>query len=656
MEKQPIARSARSAVFGALLALAGSTLAAREAAGELLVGKLALHRCASAAPWCAVLERPLDPSGAVAGTVPVYFEYYPHTAPAAAAGTLVATEGGPGYPATDSRAEYLALFGPLRPRYDVLIMDNRGTGRSGAINCKELQNAAALTEGDIGACGRSLGAAAPLYSTALAADDLAGVLDALAIERVSLYGDSYGSYFAQVFALRHGARLRALVLDGADPLDGPDFPWYPHYAPAMRDKFNLACARSPACAALGGSSLDHIAPALELLRSHPFEATVRDGAGRTLQLGVNATALAIVMFGGSPALSTVRETDAAARAFTAGDTAPLLRLMAETAGSVDGRDPTRNPAIFSAGLAAAVSCLDPPQIFDMYLPPAQRLAARDAAIAARRAEAPATYAPFTLDEYRAMPLDYAFIDQCVEWPATTGSPPSPLRFSAASYPDTPVLIISGELDDMTPVADGEAAAGHFRRAHHVVIANSFHVNALPQARSACGAHLVQRFLERLATGDERCARLVPAVRLVPAFARHANELAAARALPGNRAGSESLRVVTAALLTAEDAIARAAENGAGKGAGLRGGSFTASATRGGYRLVLHELRWSEDVSASGRIEWPGRTGIVRAILFLESPAGSGTVELSWPEGVGDAHATARGRLGGRTLAARASAP
>jgi hypothetical protein len=189
-----------------------------------------------------------------------------------------------------------------------------------------------------------------------------------------------------------------------------------------------------------------------------------------------------------------------------------------------------------------------------------------------------------------------------------------------------------------------------------VIANSFHVNALPGARSACGAQLVRRFMETLATGDESCARTVPPVRLVPAFARRAHELAPARALPGNRAGTETLRIVTAALLTAEDAIARAAENGPGKGIGLRGGTFTASATRGGYRLLLHELRWTEDVSASGRIESPVRTGVVHAMLFLESPAGSGTVELSWPEGVSDAHATARGRLGGRTVAARGAAP
>jgi len=668
VNKQSALRRSRCVLAGALIAQAAlcwcgaRVLAAVPQAAPppgdatLTVGQVTLKRCAPARQWCGTLVRPLDPRGVVPGTIPVYFEYYPHRGPGPAAGTLVATEGGPGYPATDSRDSYLAMFGALRKRYDVVIMDNRGTGRSGAIDCKELQSAPALTEGNIGGCGRSLGASAPFYSTALASDDLAAVLEALGVSRVGLYGDSYGSYFAQVFALRHADRLRALVLDGADPLDGPDFAWYPHYAPAMRDKFNLACARSGACAAVGGTSLDHIAPALERLRAHPFEAAVRYGDGRTLKVTASATALAIVMFGGAPALSSVRETDAAARAFTAGDTQPLLRLMAETAASVDSRDPTRNPVIFSSGLAQAVTCLDPPQIFDMYLPPAQRLAARDAAIAQRKEQAPATYAPFTIDEYRGMPLDYAFIDECAEWPSPTGYPPSPLSFPAASYPDVPVLVVSGELDNMTPVADGAAVAAHFPRSHHVVIANSFHVNALPHARSACGAQLVRRFMDTLATGDESCARSVPPVRLVAAFARHVRELAAAQAARANRARPEALRVVTAAWLTAADAIARAVENGGGRGVGLRGGTFTAVATQAGYRLTLHELQWTEDVSASGRIAWPGRTGTVRATLYLTSPQGAGTLELSWPEGVNDARATARGRLGGRTVAATGPAP
>jgi pimeloyl-ACP methyl ester carboxylesterase len=659
VEKQSLLRGASHAVLGALWVQALAAVAAPPALADdaaLKVGRLTLHRCDTPAPWCGVMSRPLDPGGAEPGTLPIYFEYYPHSASGAAAGTLVATEGGPGYPATGSRDDYLALFAPLRARYDVLIMDNRGTGRSGAIDCRPLQSAPQLTEGNIGSCGRALGGAAPFYGTALAVDDLAAVLEALAIDRIGLYGNSYGSYFAQVFALRHPGKVRSLVLDGADPLDGPDFPWYPHYAPAMREKFNLACARSPACSALPGSSLDHIAPTLARLRAQPEVATVRYGDGRTLKVTADAAALAIVMFGGSPAFSSVRELDAAARAFAAGDPAPLLRLMAETSGTVDSRDPTGDPKLFSAGLAAAVTCHDPPQIFDMRLPPSRRLEARDRIIAQREAQAPATYAPFTIEEYRGMPLDYTFIDECVEWPAPPPVPPTPLSFPASSYPDVPVLVVSGELDNMTSVADGAVAAAHFAHAHHVVIANSFHVNALPHARSACGAMLVRRFMDTLATGDESCAAAVPAVRLVPRFARSVLELPPAQVAAANHADADGLRAVTAALLTAEDAIARAIDNGPGAGIGLRGGTFSAAAAHGGYRIELRGLRWTSDVSATGQIDWPGRTGTVRARLDLNTPQGPGTVELTWPEGVDGARATARGTLGGKPVVAEAPAP
>ena len=41
----------------------------------------------------------------------------------------------------------------------------------------------------------------------------------------------------------------------------------------------------------------------------------------------------------------------------------------------------------------------------------------------RKRAFPDTYAPFTIDEYRAMPLDYSFLDQCVGWPvAPPGQP------------------------------------------------------------------------------------------------------------------------------------------------------------------------------------------------------------------------------------------
>jgi pimeloyl-ACP methyl ester carboxylesterase len=645
----------------ALLAILGSaaiaTLVGAAPQTTVMVGQAHLHRCDTPAPWCGELVRALDPSGAVAGTVAVYFEYYPHSAPGPAAGTLVATEGGPGYPATESRDEYLALFEPLRASYDVLIMDNRGTGRSGAVNCRQLQQARAPTQANTGACGRSLGARVSLYSTGLAADDLAAVLDALEIRQVNLYGDSYGTYFSQVFALRHPQRLRSLVLDGAYPLDGPDYAWYPHYAPAMREKFNRACERSEACRALPGDSLAHITPALQALRAQPLAVTTRSSDGRSASFTADATRLAILMFGGTPALASVRETDAAARAFVAGDHVPLLRLMAETTVGTDSRDPTHSPMLFSAGLAAAVACGDPPQIFDMGLPVAQRIAARDLAIRKRKATAPDTYAPFTIDEYRGMPLDYAFIDQCVQWPARAAHSSAPTLVPDAPYPQVPVLVVSGELDNMTSVADGAAAAARFPRAHHVVIANGLHVNALPYSRDECGAILVRRFMADLSTGDESCAAQVPPVRLVPRFALHAAELAPARALAGNEAADAALRVVSAALLTAQDVIVRAVANGPGKGLGLRGGTFSTAGAGSGYHIVLREVRWTEDVEVSGEIDSPGRTGLVRAVLALNTPHGErGKLQAQWPEGVGLARATVRGTLAGNIVVADAPPP
>jgi pimeloyl-ACP methyl ester carboxylesterase len=624
----------------------------------LKVGTLSLQRCRGGNAWCGTLVRALDPARADAGSLSIYFEYYAHVSPGKSLGTLVATEGGPGSPATDSSDEYLALFRPLLAQRDLVIMDNRGTGQSGAVDCPELQTAPVITIENIGACGRLLGLRAPLYSSALAADDLAAILDALASGPIDLYGDSYGTYFSQVFALRHPAMLRSIVLDGAYALDGPDYAWYPSYAPAMRDKFNIACRRDAACARLPGTSLDHIAPALALLRTGAFSAQAQDADGRLLSFTADAAHLATVMFASSPVFASVRELDAASRAFTAGDRAPLLRLMAETSASVDSRDETQSPAKFSAGLAAAVMCHDPPQIFDMSLAPEARLADRDRAIAHRNLVAPGTYAPFTIDEFRGIPLDYGFVDECVLWPvAPPAYPAGRVAPATATYPDIPALIISGELDNLTTMADGAAAAARFAHGRQLIIANSFHVNALPHARSGCAAEIVRRFVTTRQLGDTRCAQSVPEVRLLAQFARHVSVLAPANALRGNAAGSEQLRAVSAAVLTAEDVIARIETNVHGEGVGLRGGTFSIKAQGDGYALTLRNVRWSEDLEVSGTLHCPDQRGKVAGELTLMgADEMSGTVRVSWTEGEAHSRAQIRGKLGNTVVAAEMAAP
>ncbi len=622
------------------------------------VGAVDLHPCGYANAYCGQLRRPLDPTGAIPGDISIAFEFYPHADPARSQGTLVATEGGPGYPATESRDDYLSLFKPLMAQRDVIIMDNRGTGRSGAIDCRALQTGEQWTVESVAACGESLGERAPLYSTAYAADDLAAIVAALRVGKVDLYGDSYGTYFEQVFAVRHPDALRSIVLDGAYPLSGPDYAWYPTYAPAMRAKFNIACQRSAACAALPGSSIDHILPALERLRALPFSAKAYDVDGTERRFTADASRLAIVMYGSAPKLTTAQETDAAARAFAQGDPLPLLRLMAEATAAVDSRDPTADAAKWSAGLAAAVMCQDPPQIFNMQLPPVERSVDRDRVVAERRRSFPDTYSPFTIDEYRAMPLDYSFLDQCVGWPVSPPTHPASQVGVNAVYPSIPALIVSGEFDNITTMADGAAVAAAFKSGAQVRLANSFHVNALPRARSDCGMAIVRRFMATLTPGDTSCAASVPRLRLVPRFATQARDLEPAVGLPGNEAAAPFLRVAAAAVSTVGDVLARANDNTSGRGMGLRGGTVGIVRDATGVHLTLDRVRWVDDIAVSGSVDRSlARQGSVRAVLRLSDTDGAvGRLTLGWKEGVDHASARISGSLGQTRVEARSPAP
>ena len=156
----------------------------------------------------------------------VHFRVYPRTQrERPALEPVVAAEGGPGYPTIDSAESYLFMLGPLRRRHDLIVMDNRGTGRSGAINCPRLQAGKGTYSREVGRCARRLGRAANAYGTGAAADDLAAVLDKLGVPVVSIYGDSYGTYFAQAFAVRHrgsracGGARRGVRGRGVRPVD-----------------------------------------------------------------------------------------------------------------------------------------------------------------------------------------------------------------------------------------------------------------------------------------------------------------------------------------------------------------------------------------------------------------------------------------------------
>ena len=607
--------------------------------GALRLGSVALHRCLGGDYYCGTVRVALDPAGAVPGTIDIALAWLPHAdGSAASKGTIVAVEGGPGYPSIGSRSLYRSLYAPLLQTRDLLLVDNRGTGASDAIVCGPLQRAPLMELWQVTRCGRRLGKTSDLFGTAIAADDMARVLAALHRNKVDLYGDSYGSFFVQAFAGRHPQMVRSIVLDGAYQVIGGS-PWYPSTAPTLRHAFDLACARSPVCATPHVPSMDRIERLLQVLRTKHGRVTL--------------SALVFVMDSAGLDPLAFRDLDAAARAYVAhGDRIPLERLANEAYAEEEGAGGRARS--YSQGLFAAASCSDNPQAYDMRLQPSQRVADWRRALARKQQNDPNLYAPFTIAEFLGMPIDYAYVPLCQTWPVASAQHPAgqpvPPR---VRFPNVPVLVLNGDLDTITTPAEGAKAAALFRRGTHVIVANTGHVTALDDF-NGCAAVMVRRFT---LTGrvDAGCAVGVPALHLIPAFSRTVAEVAPATPQRGNRAPERELRAAAAALLGAADVLERSYAFELDSGSGLRGGSYTASPGNASDRATLSSVRWTNDLDISGTAELDARAASARAHLTLAGVS-TGTVEAAWPTSGSAAQATLEGTVDGYSLRASMLAP
>ncbi|MBV8203304.1 MAG: alpha/beta fold hydrolase, partial [Acidobacteria bacterium] len=169
--------------------------------------------------------------------------------------------GGPGEGVTQA-AGSLAEQKGLRRHRDILLVDQRGTGKSNPLNCDfygpdSHRNGADPRQlaGDlfppaaVRACRDRLEKVADLklYTTALAMDDLDEVRAWLGYPQLDLDGGSYGTRAAQVYLRRHPGAVRCAVLDGVLPVD-ETIPLHHAYAGKRAvDLLFAECAAQPAC-------------------------------------------------------------------------------------------------------------------------------------------------------------------------------------------------------------------------------------------------------------------------------------------------------------------------------------------------------------------------------------------------------------------------
>ena len=209
--------------------------------------------------------------------------------------------GGPGQAAVATFPQLGPVFNEVRKHRDIILVDQRGTGKSNLLTCT-FDDVAELAAPELAAaqaaaekCASQLSAKADLrhYTTTDAIADLDAVRKAIGAAQINLVGVSYGTRVAQQYAMNYPDSTRSIVLDSVVPNTlqlGNIFAR--NLDDALALQFAL-CSKAPACKGKLGDPRVELDQLLTKLRAAPVDVTYRDAtSGEQAQATLSADMLA----------------------------------------------------------------------------------------------------------------------------------------------------------------------------------------------------------------------------------------------------------------------------------------------------------------------------------------------------------------------------
>ena len=434
-----------------------------------------------------VAENPADPNGR---QIRLAVALVPAVSTAVRPDPLFVLAGGPGEAASTFYAGVASAFALIHRDRDIVLVDQRGTGGSNALDCPrrtahEWQRGGEPSLAEIvaeaKACLQQLRTHAHVrfYTTDLAVEDLDRVRAALGYRKIDLYGSSYGTVVAQEYLRRFPGRVRTMILDGVVPPQLAIGALSSLSAQRAVRRIFAACDRSRACRARFGNPVTDYRRVRAALAAHPIELTVPDpmrGTPDHLRMTTFQLDQVLRLASYTPALAALLPLDLHAAA--TGDYAPL-------AGQFLFIDRSYSGAV-AAGMNNTVVCSEDVPFY--HVTAAQRAAMRRTFLGT---------AP--LRDLQAV---------CKVWPKG----PVAADFHAPLRSSVPVLLLSGGNDPITPPRDAAEAARGYPNSLSVVIPGMGHGQLL----DPCVDRLMARFIARASVAglDAACTR---AVRPTPFF-------------------------------------------------------------------------------------------------------------------------------------------
>jgi pimeloyl-ACP methyl ester carboxylesterase len=631
----PAIASAIGALAVAALMASTAVLSAAPAAAAL-----ALAACAHEPTFtCTSVPVPLDRSGGVPGTISLSVERL-QSGPTQSSSAVLALAGGPGQAADPLAGELAKGIAPALTDRDLIVYDQRGTGRSDPLSCNALDYSAGLanaTPSTVGkffeACALQLGPARGSFTTEESVQDIEAVREALGYQKLVLYGTSYGTKVALEYAERYPQYVEALVLDSVVTPEGPETFKLATFQ-ALSPMLGELCAAG-ACAHITANPLGDIAQLDARLRKHPLNGYVYDGSGHRHTDTLSEAGLLGILEAGdlNPALRAL--LPAAVQSALHGESAPLLRLDLLSEGLIPnvplgpGNSQSEQEASEESNnaLFTATTCEEQRFPWQRTAAPATR---RAEAVAALHALPSADFYPFTAETA----WQNSSIVECLDWPAAAAAPPA-----AGALPDVPTLIFSGAQDLRTPTANARAVAAKIPDAQLLVVPYTGH-SVIGSDFSDCAALAVKAFFAGAAV--QPCTPTSDPFSPTPITPNELSDVKPVPGLSGNP--GRTLTAVLDTLVDLERQVIGAtlqAEQELPSGASFGG-------LHGGYaRLSKSEVRLSNftfvpGVQLSGALPAAGGKLHTIDVRIAGSAAAHGTVVVGSDD-------RASGTLGGRSF-------
>jgi pimeloyl-ACP methyl ester carboxylesterase len=578
---------------------------------------------------CATVPVPLDHSGQQPGGLNLKVARSPSPRPG---GILIALSGGPGQASVAAAGVFAQTLEPVLDRYQLVVLDQRGTGDSGALDCPALQplpDTVNYTPEDTAACGEVIGPDRRFYRTIDSADDLETLRQALGVDKIAIMGVSYGTFVAEQYAARYPAHVDRLILDSVVPITGVEQFTLSSFS-AVKRVLSSLCADGR-CDGITPDPNADTAAVVSRLAAGPIAGNVFGPKAKRLPttLGSGMDLLGTLVGGDlNPVLRSAYP--GAVRSAVQGDNAPILRLFRLGLGKA--------PKVKELSAAVNVASLCEDTRFPFQV--SNALDSRPGPMtAAENGLDPGAVAPFDLTTVKGASIGHS----CLLWPQTATEPVG----DPAALPDVPVLVLSGDQDLRTPNEDAMGVAQRFPHASYVQVPGNGH-DELGGDITGCAREALSRFVNDQAVGNP-CQGLSNLIDPLPVAPTRLSQVPHVRGTGGTPG-----RAALAALATVDDVTATAVirlfngESSLGYG-GLRGGSFTGSfSSRKGIVSQLKGDVYVPGIRVSGHLE-QRKLDLppVGSLRVSGGRQGSGSLTLS-------KNGTVSGRIGGKRIKVHAA--